>query len=124
MASMNEFNEKIIKEFRENEGKVGGMFAGLPMLLLNHTGAKSGKRYTTPLVYLADGSRWVIIASKAGAPTSPDWFQNLVASRKAEIEVGGEKVKVNAEVVPPAERDRLYAKQESVMPQFTEYRQK
>ncbi len=124
MADMNEFNEKVIKEFRENAGKVGGMFTGAPMLLLGHRGAKSGKSFTTPLVYLADGDRWVIIASAAGAPASPAWFHNLVAHKTAEIVVGSVKIQVKAEVVSPAERERLYAKQESIMPQFKEYREK
>lgn len=124
MPTMNEFNAKIIDEFRANGGKVGGMFAGAPMLLLHSKGAKSGKAYTTPLVYLADGDRWVIIASKAGAATNPDWYHNLVANPDAEIEVGTEKVKVRAEVVPGAERTRLYDRQASIMPQFAEYKQK
>ncbi|HXC49955.1 MAG TPA: nitroreductase family deazaflavin-dependent oxidoreductase [Candidatus Limnocylindrales bacterium] len=124
MTTMNEFNAKIIDEFRANGGKVGGMFTGAPMLLLHSRGAKSGKSYTTPLVYLADGDRWVIIASKAGAATNPDWFHNLVANPETEIEVGSEKVKVRAEVVGEAERTRLYDKQASIMPQFAEYKQK
>jgi deazaflavin-dependent oxidoreductase (nitroreductase family) len=124
MATMNEFNAKIIDEFRANSGKVGGMFAGAPMLLLHSTGAKSGKAYTTPLVYLPDGDRWVIIASKAGAATNPDWFHNLVANPDTEIEVGSEKLKVHAEVLPETERARLYDKQASIMHQFAEYKQK
>src|SRR6185369_6226049 len=118
MATMNEFNTKVIDEFRANAGKVGGMFTGAPMLILHTTGAKSGKSYATPLVYLPDGDRWVIIASKAGAATSPDWFHNLVSHPDAEIEVGSERVRVRAEVVGSAERDRLYDKQASIMPQF------
>jgi deazaflavin-dependent oxidoreductase (nitroreductase family) len=124
MASMNEFNEKIIAEFRANAGKVGGMFTGAPMLLLHSTGAKSGKSYVTPLVYLPDGDRWVIIASKAGAPTNPDWFHNLVANPETEIEVGAGTVKVRAEVVPDPERGQLYDRQAAIMPQFKEYEQK
>lgn len=124
MASMNEFNEKIIAEFRANAGKVGGMFTGAPMLLLHSKGAKSGKSYVTPLVYLPDGDRWVIIASKAGAPTNPDWFHNLVANPEAEIEVGAGTVKVRAEVVPDPERGQLYDRQAAIMPQFKEYEQK
>ena len=124
MASMNEFNEKIIAEFRANAGKVGGMFTGAPMLLLHSKGAKSGKSYVTPLVYLPDGDRWVIIASKAGAPTNPDWFHNLVANPEAEIEVGAGTVKVRAEVVPDPERGQLYDRQAAIMAQFKEYEQK
>ena len=121
---MNDWNRGIVDEFRANAGKVGGMFAGAPMLLLNSTGAKSGKPYTTPLVYLADGDRWVIFASKAGAPTNPDWYYNLVAHKTAEIEVGVDKVKVSCEVVTGAERDRLFRKQASIMPNFAAYEQK
>jgi len=121
---MNEFNAKIIDEFRANGGKVGGMFTGAPMLLLHTVGARSGKAYTTPLVYLADGGRWVIIASKAGAPTNPDWYHNLVAHPDAEIEVGTEKIRVKAREVRDGERDRLYDKQASIMPNFREYAQK
>jgi deazaflavin-dependent oxidoreductase (nitroreductase family) len=121
---MNDWDRGIVAEFRANAGKVGGMFAGAPMLLLDSTGAKSGKHYTTPLVYLADGDRWVIFASKAGAPTNPDWYYNLVAHKTAEIEVGVDKVKVNSEVVTGAERDRLFRKQASIMPNFAAYEQK
>lgn len=121
---MNDWNRGIVDEFRANAGKVGGMFAGAPMLLLTSTGAKSGMPYTTPLVYLADGDRWVIFASKAGAPTNPDWYYNLVAHKTAEIEVGVDKVKVSCEVVTGAERDRLFRKQASIMPNFAAYEQK
>ncbi|HEY2772585.1 MAG TPA: nitroreductase family deazaflavin-dependent oxidoreductase [Candidatus Binatia bacterium] len=121
MAGMNEFNQKIIDEFRANSGKVGGMFAGAPMLLLHTKGAKSGTKYTTPLVYLADGQRWVIIASKAGAATNPDWYHNLVAHPDAEIEVGNEKIAVRAKVTTEPERTELYRKQASIMPNFAEY---
>ena len=124
MTDMNTFNQKIIDEFRANAGKVGGMFAGAPMLLLHSIGAKSGRHYTTPLVYLADGDRWLIFASKAGSPTNPDWFHNLVARHSAEIEVGTDKVKVSAEVLTGEERDRLYQKQASIMPAFAGYASK
>jgi deazaflavin-dependent oxidoreductase (nitroreductase family) len=124
MADMNDFNQKIVDEFRANGGKVGGMFAGAPMLLLHSIGAKSGKQYTTPLVYLADGDRWVIFASKAGAPTNPDWFHNLVAHKSAEIEVSTDKVRVSAEVLTGEERDHLYQKQASIMPAFAGYARK
>lgn len=124
MADLNDWNKTIMDEFRANAGKVGGMFAGAPMLLLHSTGAKSGKQYTHPLVYLADGDRWIIIASKAGAPTNPDWYYNLLKHKTAEIEVDTDKIKVNVEVVTGAERDRLFNKQASIMPPFAEYQQK
>ena len=79
---MSDFDESVINEFRANGGKVGGRFDGAPMMLLTTTGAKSGQARTKPVVYTKDGDRFVIIASKAGAPTSPDWFHNLVAIRR------------------------------------------
>ena len=74
-----DFNAQIIEEFHANEGRVGGMFEGMPLLLLHHTGAKSGKSRINPLAYQSDGGRYVIFASKAGAPTNPDWYHNLKA---------------------------------------------
>jgi deazaflavin-dependent oxidoreductase (nitroreductase family) len=122
--SMNDFNRKIIEEFRANGGKVGPPFEGAPMILVNHTGAKSGRSYTTPLVYLPDGGDWVIIASKAGAPTHPDWYHNLKAHPDVTIEVGTEKLAAKATEVTGAERDELYARQVAVMPGFGEYAEK
>jgi deazaflavin-dependent oxidoreductase (nitroreductase family) len=121
---MNDFNRKIIEEFRANGGKVGPPFEGAPMILVNHTGAKSGRSYTTPLVYLPDGDSWVIIASKAGAPTHPDWYHNLKAHPEVTIEVGTEKVSARATEVTGPERDELYARQVAVMPGFAEYAEK
>ena len=77
MTDRNDFNRKVIEEFRTNAGKVGGPFAGRPMMLLTTTGAKTGRRHTTPLVYTKDGARLVIIASKGGAPMNPAWYHNL-----------------------------------------------
>jgi deazaflavin-dependent oxidoreductase (nitroreductase family) len=121
---MSDFNAKVIAEFRANEGRVGGPFEGAPVLLLSTTGAKSGERRTTPVVYLPDGERMVIFASKAGAPTSPAWYHNLVANPSATVEVGSETVEVEATVTSGEERDQLYGRQEAVMAQFTEYAQK
>lgn len=124
MTNANDFNQRIIEEFRANEGKVGGRFAGAPMLLLATTGAKSGKRRINPLVYLPDGDRFVIIASKGGAPANPDWYYNLLANPETTIEVGTETVPVRAEVLTGEERDRLYAKQAAGRPAFAEYQAK
>jgi deazaflavin-dependent oxidoreductase (nitroreductase family) len=121
---MSEFNEKIIAEFHANEGRVGGPFDGETLLLLHHTGAKTGAARINPLVYLPDGDRYVIFASKAGAPTNPDWYHNLKAHPDVEIEVGTETLAVKASEVTGAERDRLYSEQEQRMPQFTDYTQK
>ena len=121
---MNDFNQKIIDEFRANEGKVGGMFEGAPVLLLTSTGAKSGQRRTTPVVYQPDGERMVIFASKAGAPENPAWFHNLRANPAATVEVGTDTVEVEAVVTDGDERERLFSKQKELMPQFADYEQK
>jgi len=124
VTDMSDFNAKIIEEFRANHGKVGGGFDGAPMVLITTTGAKSGKERINPLVYLADGDRVVIFASKAGAPTSPDWYHNLVANPRVGVEIGDEKFSAEASEVNGEERDRLYAKQASIMPGFAEYQAK
>lgn len=121
---MSDFNTQIIQEFRANDGNVGGGFEGAPMLLLHTTGARSGQERVNPVVYLADGDRWLIFASKAGAPTDPDWYHNLVANPKASIEIGTDNIPVVATVLEGEERDRFYAKQVEVMPGFGEYQEK
>jgi deazaflavin-dependent oxidoreductase (nitroreductase family) len=120
--AMTEFNQKVIEEFRANGGKVGGAFAGAPMMILTHTGAKSGKTHTTPLVYSLDGDRFVIIASKAGAPTNPAWYHNLVAHPEVTVEVGTERFSAKAVEARGADRDRLFDAQARLMPQFNEYK--
>ncbi|MHB1468782.1 MAG: nitroreductase family deazaflavin-dependent oxidoreductase [Solirubrobacteraceae bacterium] len=119
-----DFNARVIDEFRSNGGKVGGMFEGSPLLLLHHVGARSGEQRITPLVYLADGERYAIFASKAGAPSHPAWFHNLKASPDVEIEVGTERLAVRASEASGQERDRVYEAQKQRMPQFAEYEQK
>jgi deazaflavin-dependent oxidoreductase (nitroreductase family) len=118
---MNDWNQQIITEFRENGGKVGGQFEGAPMVLLTHTGARSGTKRVTPLMSLPDGDDVVIFASKAGAPTNPDWFHNLVANPDASIELGNETIPVRARVAEGAERDDLWARQKAAYPQFQGY---
>jgi deazaflavin-dependent oxidoreductase (nitroreductase family) len=120
----NDFNQQVIAEFRANGGKVGGPFAGSPLLLLTTTGAKSGQLRTTPLVHTMDGDRIVIIASKGGAPTNPDWYRNLVANPTATVEMGTEKFQVRARVAEGEERQRLYDHQAALMPNFAEYQTK
>jgi deazaflavin-dependent oxidoreductase (nitroreductase family) len=122
--SMADFNQQVITEFRENDGKVGGMFDGMPLLLLHHVGAKSGTARIAPLVYMPDGDRYLIFASKAGAPENPSWFHNVLAHPETEIEVGSDTVPVVASEVSGDERDRLYAQQMEVAPQFGEYQSK
>ena len=121
---MSDFNTSIIEEFRAYGGKVGGPFQGAPMVLITTTGAKSGQPRTTPLVYLQDGDRVVIIASKAGAPTNPDWYYNLKANPSVTVEIGEDKYEAVAEEVTGDERNRLYAAQVAVMPGFQEYADK
>ena len=123
-ADRKAFNEALITEFRANEGKVGGRFEGRPVLLLTTTGAKSGRKFTIPLVYLQEGDRRLIFASKAGAPTNPDWYHNLVANPTVTVEVGSDTYDAKAVVITGAERDQLYAKQVTEMPQFGEYQEK
>jgi deazaflavin-dependent oxidoreductase (nitroreductase family) len=118
---MNDWNQQIIAEFRANGGVVGGPFEGAPMVLVTHRGARSGTERTTPLVYLANGDDVVIFASKAGAPTNPDWFHNLVANPDATIEVGTDTLAVRARVAEGAERDELFERQKVASPQFAEY---
>jgi deazaflavin-dependent oxidoreductase (nitroreductase family) len=121
---MEDFNRAIIDEFRANDGKVGGPFEGAPVLLLTATGAKSGERRTTPVMYLPDGERMVIFASKGGAPTNPGWYHNLRANPRATVEVGSDTVEVQAVVTEGDERERLFRKQAELYPQFADYEQK
>jgi deazaflavin-dependent oxidoreductase (nitroreductase family) len=118
-----EFNAQIIDEFRANEGRVGGMFEGVPLLLLHHTGAKSGQSRINPLAYQSDGGRYVVFASKGGAPSNPAWYHNLVAHPNTTIEVGTDMVDVVASQATGQERDRLYRAQAERVPQFAEYEQ-
>ena len=124
-TDMNDWNAKVIAEFRENGGKVGGPFEGAPMVLVHHTGARSGTERVTPLMYRPDeGDRIVIFASKAGAPDNPDWFHNLVANPETTIEIGDEAgVAVRATVLEGDERERIWSAQKAEVPQFAEYEQ-
>lgn len=124
MTDPSDFNRAIIDEFRANDGKVGGPFEGAPMLLLTTTGAKSGQARTVPVVYLPDGDRYVVFASKAGAPTHPDWYHNLVANPQVSVEVGSDRFDVQAVVLTGDEHDRLYATQAERYPGFKEYQEK
>jgi deazaflavin-dependent oxidoreductase (nitroreductase family) len=120
--AMHQFNQRLIKEFRENGGKaISGPFVKAPLLLLTTTGAKSGNPFTTPLVYTKDGDRIVIIASKGGYPTNPAWFHNLKAHPTTTIELGKEKFQAKATITKDPERQRLFDAQAKVMPNFNEY---
>lgn len=120
MEEFRAFNENLIEEFRANGGKVGGMFAGAPLMLLTTTGAKSGKPRVAPLVYTRDGDDYVIIASKGGAPTHPDWYHNILANPAVTVEIGSESFPARA-TVAEADRDRLFDQQAAQMPNFAEY---
>jgi deazaflavin-dependent oxidoreductase (nitroreductase family) len=119
-----ERNRKVIEEFRANGGKVGGPFEGRPMILVTTTGARSGQRRTSPLVYTRDGDRIFVVGSKGGAPTHPDWYHNLVANPRVDVEIGSETYAAEAKVITGPERDRVYAKLVGEMPFFADYQTK
>ena len=121
MTDANDYNTQLIAEFRANEGKLGGPLAGAPMMLITTTGAKSGQPRTAPLMYTTDGDRFVIIASKGGAPTNPDWYHNIVANPEITVEVGGETFPARAEIAAEPERTRLFDAHAALMPGFREY---
>jgi deazaflavin-dependent oxidoreductase (nitroreductase family) len=124
LSDRNAWNKKVIEEFRANGGKVGGRFANATLLLLHTTGAKSGRPRINPLAYLADGDRLVVIASKGGAPTNPDWYYNLVANPEVSVEVGTEQFPALATVATEPERTKLYEQMVAVSPGFAAYQQK
>ena len=119
-----DFNARVIEEFRANGGRVGGPFDGMSLLLLHHNGARSGSSRVNPLAYQRDGDRYVVFASKAGAPTNPAWYHNLKAEPNVTIEVGTETIPVVASEASGDERDRLYATQKKLVPSFADYEQK
>ncbi len=117
-------NAAIITEFRTNQGRVGGNFAGAPLLLLHTTGARSGQERIHPMMYLDLGDRRFVFASKAGADTNPDWYHNLIANPAVTVEVGTETYPGTARPVQGPERDRIYQEQASRYPGFGEYQEK
>jgi deazaflavin-dependent oxidoreductase (nitroreductase family) len=124
MDNINDFNKNLIAEFRANGGKVGGPFENTSLLLLTTTGAKSGQPRIAPLAYSTDGDRLIIIASKGGAPTNPDWYHNLVANPTVTVEVGNRQYQARATVAEGQERERLFMQVSEQMPGFAEYQQK
>lgn len=124
MPDVDDWNHKIIEEFRANDGRVGGQFEGAPLLLLHHIGAKTGKERVNPVMYQAVGDDYAVFASKAGAPTNPDWYHNLLANPGATIEVGTEKKKVRARVAEGDERERIWTSQKERYPGFADYEAK
>ncbi|OBB78952.1 deazaflavin-dependent nitroreductase [Mycobacterium colombiense] len=123
-AFVNDFNEKIIAEFRANDGKVGGQFANADLLLLHTTGAKSGQPRVSPLAYFRIDGKLIIIGSFAGAPVSPAWVHNLRANPHARVEIGTDSFDVAAHELPADERAALFDKVTAVAPGFAEYQAK
>lgn len=121
---INDRNQKIVDEFRANQGKVGGRFEGKTLLLLHSIGAKSGQAYINPTAYVRDNENFVIIASKGGSPTNPDWYYNLIANPLVTVEVGTETFQVHAKIAEEPERTRLYNKMADMMPAFNDYLQR
>ena len=124
MSDPNEWNASIIAEFRKNHGKVGGYFEGAPLLLLHHTGARSGKARLNPIMYLKNGDRYLVFASKGGADTNPDWYYNIKAHPDVQIELGDETIDARADEITGPERDTLYERQASIYPTFAQYQLK
>jgi deazaflavin-dependent oxidoreductase (nitroreductase family) len=121
MASNDDWNAKIIEEFRANGGKVGGPFEGAPVLLLHTTGAKSGRERVNPMMYQAVGDGYAVFASKAGAPTNPDWYHNVVARPDVSAEIGVETKRLRARVLVGDERERVWSRQKERYPGFADY---
>lgn len=128
MSEFDDMNREVVAEFRSNQGVVdnaaGGYFKGKPMLILHTTGAKTGAERANPLMYLDEGDRRFVFASKGGAPDNPDWYYNLKANPDVTVEMGTGSYPATASVITGPERDRIYAEQAAAFPQFGEYEQK
>jgi len=124
MTDQNTYDRQLIEEFRANRGKSGGPMEGRPLLLLTTTGAKSGQLRTTPMMYIPDGDRLLVIASNAGAPVHPDWYRNLVAYPEVTVEVGNEIFEAIAIVTEGPERQRLWTRVVELYPFFADHQAK
>jgi deazaflavin-dependent oxidoreductase (nitroreductase family) len=127
VSELNDWNTKIIDEFRANEGRVGGQFEGAPIALVHHRGRSSGREYVSPMMYMAadgDPATSYVFASKAGAPTHPDWYHNLTSAGRAQVEVGTETYDVTVSELVGEERDRVFEEQARRYPGFAEYAKK
>ncbi len=124
MPEVNDWNSKVIEEFRANHGKVGGGFAGAPLLLLHTTGAKSGRERVNPVMYRDLDGRYAVFASKGGAPTNPDWYHNLLANPSVQAEIGTDTLRLTARVASQAERAEIWPTWKSDYPGFAEYEAK
>jgi deazaflavin-dependent oxidoreductase (nitroreductase family) len=124
---MSDWNTQIIEEFRANHGQVGGQFEGSPLILLHHRGRKSGADYVSPVMWLADESdadTMYVFASKAGAPTHPEWYRNLIAAGHGRVETGDEDFAVDVAELEGEARDRVFEEQARRFPGFAEYAEK
>ena len=111
--------------YRWTGGRIGGRLPGLPsLLLLDHVGAKTGKRRTTPLVYMVDGENLLVVASKGGHPRDPGWMHNLRAHPETEVQIGKRRLKVHAREASSEERCRLWPKAVQHNPHWGRYRQR
>jgi len=123
-AMPEDYNVQTIAEFRRNHGKVGGYFAGAPLLIMHTSGARTGRSHVVPVMYLRDGERYCVFASKGGAPRNPDWYHNVRAHPSVQIEVGDETIAAVAEEILGEEHDKLYKQQAALYPQFADYQRK
>jgi len=122
VADVNDWNARIIEEFHANAGVLGGQFEGAPVLLLHSKGARSGIERVNPMMYQRlDDDSVAVFASKAGAPTNPDWYHNLVANPRASVELGVETYPVEAAVATPEQREPIWEKQKATYPGFADY---
>ncbi|WKU04483.1 nitroreductase family deazaflavin-dependent oxidoreductase [Micromonospora sp. HUAS LYJ1] len=122
---MSDWNDKIVSEFRANGGEVGGQFAGAPLLLLHTVGARSGQPRVNPMMYQKlDGGGYAVFASKAGAPTNPDWYHNLLVHPHVRAEIGTETVELVARVATGEEREGIWNAQKAAYPGFADYERK
>jgi deazaflavin-dependent oxidoreductase (nitroreductase family) len=124
MSARQDWNSSIIEEFRANDGEVGGPFKGMPILLLHHTGARTGTARVNPVAYQELDDGWAVFASKGGSPTNPDWYHNLVANPRVTVEVGTETHDVVARVAEGEERERIWSEQKRRSPGFADYERK
>ena len=123
MTDQNDYNRQMIEEFRSNPSKFAGPDSR-PLLLLTTTGAKSGKRYTTPLMYIPDGDHLIIIASNAGATKHPDWYHNLLAHPEVTVEFGIDTYSTAARVIEGTERQQLWKRIAERYPFFVDHQTK
>jgi deazaflavin-dependent oxidoreductase (nitroreductase family) len=124
VSDFDDWNNKVIAEFRANDGKVGGQFEGAPILLLHTTGAKSGQERVNPMMYQQVGEGYAVFASKGGAPTNPDWYHNVVAHPTVQAEIGSRRLPLTARVAAGDEREQIWSAQKSAYPGFADYEQK